>query len=246
MSQRLRADMLLVRRGLFDSRAKAQAAIAAGGVVAGGVVVKKPSDTLPEDIEIVAEAAHPYVSRGGLKLAGALDHFGIPVEGRICLDVGSSTGGFSQVLLMRGAARITAVDKGRDQFHPILRREARIHLAEGTDIRSLTPADLGPPPDLAVIDVSFIPLGLVLPAVARLLQPAATIIALVKPQFEVGRAHVGKGGIVRDEAARLDAVARIAATLSGLGFVPAPAIASPVAGGDGNIEYLIAAHRSQP
>lgn len=246
MSQRLRADLLLVKRGLFDSRAKAQAAIAAGGVVAGGAVVKKASDTLPEDIVIVAEAAHPYVSRGGLKLAGALDHFGITVTGLSCLDVGSSTGGFSQVLLMRGAAAITAVDSGRDQFHASLRGEAAIRLLEGTDIRTLGPTDFESPPDLAVIDVSFISLDLVLPAVAALLAPAAEIVALIKPQFEVGRAHVGKGGIVKDDTARQEAVTRIAATLARLGFEPTAAIPSPIAGGDGNIEYLIAARRSKP
>jgi len=246
MSARIRADLLLVQRGLFDSRARAQAAILAGGVTAGGAVVKKPSETLPADIAIVAEPAHPYVSRGGLKLRAALDRFGISAQGRACLDVGSSTGGFSQVLLLDGARHVTAVDSGREQFHASLRENARITLMEGTDIRTLTVADLPERPDLAVIDVSFISLALILPAVAALLAPGGQIIALIKPQFEVGRAQIGKGGIVKDEAARAAAVQRIAALLAELGFAPQPPIPSPIAGGDGNIEYLIAAQGRAP
>lgn len=237
--RRLRADLLLVERGLFDSRAKAQAAIAAGLVTADGRPVRKASEDIPSTAAITAEAPHPWVSRGGVKLAAALAAFAARPGGRTCLDVGSSTGGFSHVLLTEGAARIVAVDTGRGQFHASLRDDPRITLMEATDIRKLTAADLPALPDLAVIDVSFISLRLVLPAVTALLAPEAELIALVKPQFEVGRGHVGKNGIVTDAAARDGAVAGIRTAAESLGWRIGGPVDSPIAGGDGNREFLL-------
>lgn len=240
---RQRADLLLVARGLFDSRAQAQAAIAAGLVRADGAPVRKPSEPLAADAAIMAEKPHPYVSRGGLKLAAALDAFGIAPEGRFCLDVGASTGGFTDVLLQRGARHVAAVDTGREQLHERLRADPRVTALEATDIRALAPAALAEPPTLAVIDVSFISLAKVLPAVTALLAPSAGLVALIKPQFEVGRAAIGKGGVVKDAAAREVAVAAVLDALRGLGWRPDAPIDSPVTGGDGNREYLVGAHR---
>src|SRR5262245_64085373 len=186
MAARVRIDRLLVERGLFESRAQAQAAIAAGRVTADAAIVTKPSQEVPAEAMLVAEAAHPYVSRGGVKLAAALDHFRCVPCGRICLDVGASTGGFSDVLIARGA-------------RPSLHAEPRLLSIEGTDIRALEAARLPEAPDFVTIDVSFISLKLVLPAALRLAQPAAQLLALIKPQFEAGRRHVKKG-IVRDPA----------------------------------------------
>lgn len=243
MTDRERADKLLVARGFFDTRNRAQEAIAAGGVTANGAVVRKASESLPRDAVIMAAAAHPYVSRGGVKLAAALAAFGVDPDGRLCLDVGASTGGFTDVLLRAGAARVTAVDSGRDQFHASLRGDPRIELKEMTDIRSLTAEEWATPPDLAVIDVSFISLKLVLPAVAGLLAPVCTIIALVKPQFEAGRKDIGKGGIVRDGAVHARVLEEIAGAFAALGFVTAAPVPSPVTGGDGNTEFLMVARR---
>lgn len=237
--KRARADVVLVERGFYPSRARAQEAIAAGLVTVGGRPLAKASQDIPDDAVITAEQPHPWVSRGGVKLAAALDAFGVSPAGRPCLDVGSSTGGFSHVLLTRGASAIVAVDTGRDQFHPSLRGDPRVTLMEGTDVRRLTSADLPATPDLGVIDVSFISLSLVLPAVTALLAPAAEFVALVKPQFEVGRAHVGKNGIVTDEAARDAAILRVRGEAERLGWRIAGQIDSPITGGDGNREVLI-------
>jgi 23S rRNA (cytidine1920-2'-O)/16S rRNA (cytidine1409-2'-O)-methyltransferase len=237
--RRLRADLLLVERGFFDSRARAQAAIAAGLVVADGKPVKKASEDIIATAAITAEAPHPWVSRGGMKLAKALEAFKVRPTNRICLDVGSSTGGFTHVLLTEGANHIVAVDTGRDQFHASLRSDPRVTLMEGTDIRKLTPGMLPALPDLAVIDVSFISLKLVLPAVSRLLSADAELVALIKPQFEVGRAAVGKNGIVTDDDARDAAVAGIRAEAEALGWRIGGMIDSPIAGGDGNREFLM-------
>lgn len=241
---RRRADLLLVERGFFDSRAKAQAAIAAGLVVADGRPVRKASEDIASAAEIVAEAPHPWVSRGGLKLERALEAFAVRPGGRVCLDVGSSTGGFTHVLLTQGATRVIAVDTGRDQFHASLRGDPRVTLMEATDIRKVTAADLPAVPDLAVVDVSFISLRLVLPAVSALLAAEAELIALVKPQFEVGRAHVGRNGIVTDLAARDAAVAGIRSEAERLGWRIHGVIDSPIAGGDGNREFLM--HGARP
>lgn len=240
---RRRADLLLVERGHFESRARAQAAIAAGLVVADGRPVRKASEEIPSNAAIVAEAPHPWVSRGGMKLAKALEAFMVRPGGRVCLDVGSSTGGFTHVLLTEGAKHVFAVDTGRGQFHASLRDDPRVTLMEGTDIRHLTPDALPDRPDLAVIDVSFISLRLVLPAVSALLAPDAELVALIKPQFEVGRGHVGKNGIVTDDAARDAAVAGIRTEAEGLGWRIGGTIDSPIAGGDGNREFLMHGYR---
>ena len=240
---RRRADRLLVERGLFDSRAKAQAAIVAGLVTANGQPVRKPSDNIPADAVIEAAPAHPYVSRGGVKLAAALDHFGFDPKGRICLDVGASTGGFTQVLLERGAARVTAVDVGTAQLHASLRNRDDVIVMETTDIRALDAAAVAPPPTLIVIDVSFISLKLALPAALRLAAPAAQLVALVKPQFEAGRDAVKKG-VVRDAAIHAAICDDIAAFVTGLGWAVRGIIPSPIEGGDGNREFLLGAART--
>lgn len=238
-----RADQLLVERGFFESRARAQAAIAAGLVSANGSPVRKASEMVAGDATLSAQAPHPYVSRGGVKLAGALDAFGFDPAGLLCLDVGSSTGGFTDLLLKRGADHVVAVDVGRDQLHASLRADPRVTSLEGQDIRTLAAATLPGQPALAAIDVSFISLKLVLPAVAALLAPQAGIAALIKPQFEAGRAALKKG-IVRDEAVQAETCQTIVALLRELGFRvegPAP---SPIEGGDGNREFLVGARRS--
>jgi 23S rRNA (cytidine1920-2'-O)/16S rRNA (cytidine1409-2'-O)-methyltransferase len=237
-----RADQLLVERGLCESRARAQAAIAAGLVTVDGRPVRKASEMLAKDAALTAQAPHPYVSRGGLKLAEALDAFGFDPTGRICLDVGASTGGFTDLLLKRGARRVIAVDVGRDQLHASLRADPRVTSLEARDIRTLTLAELPEAPSLAAIDVSFISLRLVLPAVAALMTPTAQLAALIKPQFEAGRAALKKG-IVRDETVHDSVCADIAAVLAGLGFGIDGPVPSPIEGGDGNREFLIGGRR---
>jgi len=235
-----RIDRLLVERGLFDSRAKAQAAIEAGLVHAGDALVHKASEEIAVDASLRASAAHPYVSRGGVKLAAALDHFGFDPNGRICLDVGASTGGFTQVLLERGAKRVIAVDVGRGQLHASLRARPQIVSLEETDIRTLSPARLGEPPDMVVIDTSFISLKLVLPAAAALAKAPVQLVALIKPQFEAGRAALKKG-VVRDAAVHAAVCDDIAAFVTSLGWRVHGIIPSPIAGGDGNAEFLLGA-----
>src|SRR5262245_11635151 len=197
MTARERADRLLVARGLFESRAKAQAAIAAGLVTADDRPVQKPSDELPLDARIEAAAAFPWVSRGGVKLAHALDALAVDVAGKTCLDVGASTGGFTEVLLARGAAGVFAVDVGRDQLHSRLRARPEVASIEATDIRALEPARIAPRPEIVVVDVSFISLKLTLPAALALAATQATLVALIKPQFEAPRRH-RKKGVVRE------------------------------------------------
>jgi 23S rRNA (cytidine1920-2'-O)/16S rRNA (cytidine1409-2'-O)-methyltransferase len=241
---RKRADVVLVERGLFDSRAKARAAIEAGGVSIAGRPLAKPSELIDEDAVIEAVAAHPYVGRGALKLARALDLWPVAVAGRTVLDVGASTGGFTQVCLQRGAACVYAVDVGRGQLHPKLAADLRVVSLEGVDARNLA-ADLIPDaPDLIVTDVSFIGLAKVLPAALALAQPGADLVALVKPQFEVGPEAVGKGGLVKDEAARAKALADVAAFLASSGWRVRASADSPIAGGDGNREYLLWAQKA--
>jgi len=242
MGPRERIDRLLVTRGLFESRARAQAAIAAGRVTADGIAVRKSSEEISSSAVIDAEPEHPYVSRGGVKLSAALDHFSLDVAGRVCLDVGASTGGFSEVLIARGAQRVYAVDVGRAQLHLRLRGRAEIVSFEQTDIRKLDPPRLDPQPDFAAVDVSFISLKLVLPAVARLLSPRADLIALIKPQFEAARRD-SKKGIVRDAAVQqavCDAIAKFLVTLD---WKVDGIMASPILGGDGNREFFIEAKR---
>jgi 23S rRNA (cytidine1920-2'-O)/16S rRNA (cytidine1409-2'-O)-methyltransferase len=239
---RERADRLLVSRGLFESRARAQAAIAAGLVTANGAPVRKASDAISTDAAIEAAPEHPYVSRGGVKLAAALDHFQLDLAGRVCLDVGASTGGFSEVLAVRGARRIYAVDVGTGQLHPRVAARSEVVSMEQTDIRTLDPARLAEPPDFAVVDVSFISLKLVLPAIGKLLRARATIIALIKPQFEAARAAIKKG-IVRDPAVHAAVCDDIAAFFAAEGWRVGGVIPSPIPGGDGNREFLIEAER---
>ena len=243
MTSRRRADLLLVERGLFESRAKAQAAIAAGLVTAGDVPVRKASEEIPLDATLHAEAAHPWVSRGGVKLAAALDHFGFDPRGHVCLDVGASTGGFTQVLLARGARRVYTVDVGRDQLHASLRSEPRVMLFEELDIRALDASRLPEPPDFLTLDVSFISLKLVLPAAIALVRPPARMIALIKPQFEAGRRRLKKG-IVRDPQVHAAVCEDIAGFVAALGWIVAGVIPSPIAGGDGNREFLLGAARA--
>ncbi|CAN5179329.1 TlyA family rRNA (cytidine-2'-O)-methyltransferase [soil metagenome] len=241
---RQRADVVLVARGLFESRAKARAAIAAGKVSAGGVIITKPSELVDEAAEITAEAAHPWVGRGGLKLDHAFNLWPVAVEGRTVLDVGASTGGFTEVCLARGAASVFAVDVGQGQLHPTLRTDPRVTNLEGVDARRLDRAVIPVAPDLIVCDASFIGLAKVLPAALGLSAPGADLVALIKPQFEVGPDHVGKGGIVRDMAARQAAVDGVVAWLERLGWAVDGLAESPINGGDGNVEYLIWAHRT--
>jgi 23S rRNA (cytidine1920-2'-O)/16S rRNA (cytidine1409-2'-O)-methyltransferase len=243
MASRTRIDRLLVERGLFESRAKAQAAIAAGRVTVDEILVVKPSDEVATDAVLRAEPAHPYVSRGGVKLAFALDHFHFEPSERVCLDVGASTGGFSEVLLARGARRIYAIDVGRGQLHPSLRMRPQIVSLEATDVRNLDPALLPERPDFVVVDVSFISLQLVLPAALALAQAPAQLLALIKPQHEAGKGALKKG-IVRDPLVQAAVCDEVASIIGSLGWKVAGIVPSPVLGGDGNREFLIAAHRS--
>jgi 23S rRNA (cytidine1920-2'-O)/16S rRNA (cytidine1409-2'-O)-methyltransferase len=242
MTPRERADRLLVARGLFESRAKAQAAIAAGLVTADDRPVRKASDELPLDARIEAAAAFPWVSRGGVKLAHALDALAIDPGGKTCLDVGASTGGFTEVLLARGARQVIAVDVGRDQLHPRLRERPEVISLEETDIRTLDPARLAAAPGLVVIDVSFISLKLVLPAATALAAPRAALVALVKPQFEAPRRH-RKRGVVRDAAVHAAVCADLEAFVAARGWTGIATVPSPIEGGDGNREFFIGARR---
>jgi 23S rRNA (cytidine1920-2'-O)/16S rRNA (cytidine1409-2'-O)-methyltransferase len=237
-----RADRLLVARGFYESRARAQAAIAAGLVRADGVPVRKASDSIAATAAIEASPEHPYVSGGGVKLAAALDHFHLDVADRVCLDVGASTGGFSELLLERGARRVYAVDVGTRQLHPRLEARSEIVALEQTDIRSLDPARLAELPDFVTVDVSFISLKLVLPAIGKLLRARATMVALIKPQFEAARAAIKKG-IVRDPAVHAAVCDEIAAFVAAQGWRVIGVIPSPIAGGDGNREFLLEAER---
>jgi len=234
-----RADLLLVARGLFESRAKARAAIEAGGVIADGRPVLKPAELLDEDAVVEATAAHPWVGRGALKLEHALGLWPIAVEGRVVLDVGASTGGFTEVCLAAGARRVYAVDVGRGQLHASLADDPRVVGLEGVDARALTTAEIPEPPQIVVCDVSFIGLAKALPAALELAEIGANLVALVKPQFEVGPERVGKGGLVKDQAAHAEALADVKRFLEGAGWTVRETADSPVEGGDGNREYLL-------
>jgi len=240
MTSRLRADRLLVERGLFASRAKAQAAISAGLVTANDIVVGKPSDEIPVDAALSAAPAHPWVSRGGVKLAHALDHFRFDPHGCACLDVGASTGGFTEVLLTRGARRVYAVDVGRGQLDASLRGRPDVVSIEATDIRGLDRTKLGERPTFVVIDVSFISLKLVMPPAAALAARPTRLVALIKPQFEAGRGQVKKG-IVRSAEVQARVCDEIADLARSLGLSIAGIVPSPIAGGDGNAEFLLGA-----
>lgn len=239
---RTRADVLLVQCGMARSRAEAISAIDAGGVHANGRIVTKASQLLAHDSKLQFVPAHPYVSRGGVKIAAALDRFQLSCAGQICLDLGASTGGFTQVLLERGAARVYAVDVGHGQLHAELRSNDKVVSLEGVNARKLAAEQIADRPGAIVADVSFISLKLVLPNAFKLAAPGAWLAVLFKPQFEVGRAHIGKGGVVRDAAARERALADFTAWLSSeQDWTVLGSMQSPIAGGDGNIEYLVAA-----
>jgi 23S rRNA (cytidine1920-2'-O)/16S rRNA (cytidine1409-2'-O)-methyltransferase len=238
-----RLDVELVRRGLAPSRAQARAAIEAGKVAVDSQPATKPGQLVRGDTPIAAEPPHPWVSRGGLKLDHALTVFGVDVAGKACLDVGSSTGGFTDVLLARGARRVVAVDVGRDQLHPRLRADPRVVSLEATDARGLTAAMLGEPPAVIVCDASFIGLAKLLGPALELAAPGALLVALFKPQFEVGPGNVGRGGIVSDTAATDAAAAALGTWLAGQGWPVDKWTESPIQGGDGNNERLLLARR---
>jgi 23S rRNA (cytidine1920-2'-O)/16S rRNA (cytidine1409-2'-O)-methyltransferase len=242
----VRADVLLVRRGLFDSRAKARAAIEAGGVSADGAAVTRVAQMLDESAEIDARPAHPWVGRGALKLDHALTIWPVAVAGRVALDIGASTGGFTEVCLARGAMRVYAVDVGRGQLDPRLAGDPRVVELSATDARALTPAEIPEAPSLIVCDVSFIGLAKALPAALALAALDADLIALVKPQFELGPDALGKGGQVRDPAARQTAVDGVIAWLASVGWSLRASAESPVRGGEGAIEHLVWANRVPP
>ena len=247
MSGRVRADVALVERGLVESRAKAQAVILAGLVFVGERRIDKAGAPIGADEPLELRGrAHPWVGRGGLKLAHGLAHFAIDPAGAVAIDVGASTGGFTDVLLAGGAARVYAVDVGHGQLAWKLRRDPRVVVLEKTNARHLDAALIPEPVDLVVCDASFIGLETVLPAALALARPGAALIALIKPQFEVGPARVGKGGVVRDPALHAEVCARIAAWLPTLGWRVLGIEPSPILGPEGNREFLIAARRAAP
>jgi 23S rRNA (cytidine1920-2'-O)/16S rRNA (cytidine1409-2'-O)-methyltransferase len=241
-SPRKRIDLLLVERGLFESRARARAAIEAGLVSVNDKPVLKASETFPADAALQAQPAHPFVSRGGVKLAGALEQYPIPVEDHVCLDVGASTGGFTEVLLANGASIVFAIDVGHGQLHPSLHDHPKIVSMEATDIRSLEGKRLPARPDVVVIDVSFISLKAVLPTALALAAAPMHLLALIKPQFEATRKH-SKRGIIRDAAVHQEVCDEIAAFVASLGCTDIRVFPSPIAGGDGNAEVFIGARR---
>jgi 23S rRNA (cytidine1920-2'-O)/16S rRNA (cytidine1409-2'-O)-methyltransferase len=233
-----RLDNLLVIRGLAQSRAQAQSLILAGQVFAREGRLDKAGKLVPADIELTIKESLPYVSRGGLKLAAALDHFRLDATGIVCLDIGASTGGFTDCLLQRGAARVVALDVGYGQLAWKLREDPRVEVRENVNARYLSPDDFDQRFDIAVVDVSFISLTKILPVIPPLVRPGATIIALIKPQFEVGRDEVGKGGIVRDEASQKRVVSEITDFARTLGMALQGVIQSPILGAEGNREFL--------
>jgi 23S rRNA (cytidine1920-2'-O)/16S rRNA (cytidine1409-2'-O)-methyltransferase len=237
---RVRVDLALVEQGLAPSREKARALILAGEVLAGDRPVAKAGDLVAADVVLrLRSEPMPYVSRGGLKLAHALATFGLDVRGRVAVDVGASTGGFTDCLLQAGAARVYCVDVGHGQLAHAVASDPRVVVVDRTNIRHMPPDRLPERCTLAVVDVSFISLRHVLPALAALLVPGSPVVTLVKPQFEVGRERIGKGGIVRDEAARRDAVVTVGEAARALGFTVAGETTSPITGGKGNVEYLL-------
>lgn len=239
---RLRLDRLLVERGLAESREKAQALVLAGRVLVDGRPGVKPGEPVNEETRLEVLETLPYASRGGLKLEAALDGFGIKVEGRVCVDVGASTGGFTDCLLQRGAKRVHAVDVGRGQLDWKLRSDPRVIVREGINARYLKPEDIGEAADLVVCDVSFISVTLLLPNLAALLHKEGEMVILIKPQFEVGKGQVGKGGIVRDPALHEAACRRVEEAAGALGF-RTRVIDSPIRGAEGNKEFLLHAAR---
>jgi len=236
--EKLRLDLLLVSRGLFDSREKAQRALMAGTVVVNGRRDVKPGDRVRADAEVIVNASEKYVGRGGFKLEGALDRFVIDPAGRVCLDIGASTGGFTDCLLQRGAARVHALDVGHNQLHWKIRSDARVMAKEGINCRHLSFSDVGEKVWLAVADVSFISLTLILPPAFELLEPEGSMVVLIKPQFELSRKAVGRGGIVTDPASHAAAVEKIHAFVEESGHRWLGVMESPILGTTGNREFL--------
>jgi len=236
---RRRLDQLVVDKGLAPSRERARALILAGKVLVDGRPITKAGTETAEDVDVsLAAPDHPYVGRGGVKLAHALDTFGIQVEGREALDIGASTGGFTDALLQRGALRVIALDVGHGQFDWALRHDPRVVVVEGFNARHLTPGDLPGPVDLVVIDVSFISLRQILPVVPPVLRPGVDVVALVKPQFEAGRAEVRKG-VIQDPAVHVRVVDEVAAAAAGVGLTRVASTASPITGAKGNQEFFL-------
>src|SRR5206468_5046431 len=243
--KKLRADQSLVVRGLAESRTRAQALIMAGAVCSGERKIAKAGEMLAEDAPLeVRGKDHPWVSRGGIKLAHGLDHFGFDVTGTVALDVGSSTGGFTDVLLSRGAAKVYAVDVGTNQLAWKLRQDARVVVLEQTNARYLTSDQVSEPVDIVVCDASFISLAKVLEAPLKLAKPGAKLVALIKPQFEAGRAEVGKGGVVRDPAVHERVCAEARAWVESQGWTVLGVTPSPITGPEGNVEFLLGAEKN--
>ena len=239
-----RVDQLLVERGLAESRARAQALVMAGLVFAGETKIDKPGHQLPEDADLdVRGRDHPWVSRGGIKLAHAIEHFGLSPKGAVAMDIGSSTGGFTDVLLTHGAAHVFCVDSGTNQLAWKLREDRRVTVLEQLSARLLTPEHINRPCNWVVCDASFISLSKVLEVPLRLAAPQCQLVALIKPQFEVGREEVGKGGVVRDPALHARVCDEVRGWIEGLGWQVQGIATSPITGPQGNVEFLIAATR---
>ena len=234
----MRADQFLVSQGYFESRAKAQAAIKAGKVKVNGALIRKASQSIPDGAQVQAEAAYAWVSRAGLKLQAALEHFKISVSNRICLDIGASTGGFSDVLLTNGAQKIYAIDVGSGQLHPKLAADPRLISMEKTDARQITPDMFDPLPDMIVCDASFISLSKVIERPLSLMPDGSEAILLFKPQFEVGPDHISKAGIVKHPQVSDQAFCQFQLWLSAQGWTFRDSCPSPIKGGDGNVEFL--------
>jgi 23S rRNA (cytidine1920-2'-O)/16S rRNA (cytidine1409-2'-O)-methyltransferase len=244
-NEALRADVFLVEHGYAKSRTEAQSAIRSGRVRINGQIVHKPSYQMAPNASVEFIKPHPYVSRGALKLAAALDHFDLSPAGLVCLDIGSSTGGFTEILLERGARRVYAIDVGHGQLAAKLKRDARVTTREGVNARDLGATHVPEAPQAVVADVSFIGLKLALPPALAMAASGAWLVALVKPQFEVGRYAIGKGGVVKDAEAQQAAVSDVANWLNGVsGWKVLGAIESPIEGGDGNREFLLAATKA--
>ena len=239
MAKKQRLDLVMVERALVPSRAKAQSLIMARRVQVNGRFADKPGTPITtEDEVVITELEHPYVGRGGLKLQKALTEFRIDVAGRICADLGASTGGFTDVMLRKGASRVYAIDVGYGQLDASLRNDPRVVNRERVNARFLAPEDFPDPITFVSIDVSFISLRMILPVVRRFLQVPGDVVALVKPQFEVGKGEVGKGGIVRDEEKRRGALFEVLDFARSIGFEVVATIESPIRGAEGNVEYL--------
>ncbi|QWC55961.1 TlyA family rRNA (cytidine-2'-O)-methyltransferase [Erythrobacter sp. 3-20A1M] len=244
MAKKIRIDQLLVSRGLAESRTRAQALVMAGLVFSNESKLAKPGHQLPEDAPLeVRGRDHPWVSRGGIKLAHAIEHFGLDPAGAVAMDIGSSTGGFTDVLLQQGAAHVFAVDSGTNQLAWKLRQDERVTVLEQTSARILTTEQIDRPCDWVVCDASFIGLAKVLERPLELAAPRCRLVALIKPQFEVGREEVGKGGVVRDPALHARVCAEVCAWLADRGWTVDGVVESPITGPEGNVEFLVAARR---